>query len=303
MPELPEVHTTATMLNQLVKDKQISDVWTDYKGDYHKGKPHIKNQIFFKNFRKLITNQRIESTSRKGKNVLIHLSNNLTIIIHMKMTGHLLVGQYEKIGKSWKAKTKGPLQESINQFIHFVITFKDNTHLVLSDVRKFAKVTFSTTTQIKESSHLSSLGPDPTEKHFLFEDFLKELSKKPNGKIKLVLLDQTIVSGIGNIYSDEILFDSGIHPQSIISKIPKNKLEAVFKSTKKLLAKGISLKGDSTSDYRNPLGESGEFHYHHQAYRNTNKQCSKKGCGGTIKRMVIGSRSSHFCNNHQKLYK
>ncbi len=302
MPELPEVHTTATMLNRLLKNKRISAVWTDYGGAYHKGKSTIKDASFFNIFKTTVLKQKITSVTRVGKNVLIHLSCNQTIIVHMKMTGHLLVGTYQKKEGLWKAKTKGELQKPINQFIHFVISFSDGTHLALSDVRKFAKVTIEKTSTLNHSSNISLLGPDPTSNTFSFHDFKKALLKRPSGKIKAVLLDQTILAGIGNIYSDEILFAAAIHPESIISKIPEENLKKLFTSTKKLLAKGVLLGGDSTSDYRNPLGEPGNFHYHHQVYRNTNKPCSRKDCSGTIQRIIIGSRSSHFCNICQKLY-
>lgn len=302
MPELPEVHTTATMLNRLIKNKRISAVWTDYKSSFHIGKKNIKDASFFKEFKKIILGQTITSVTRLGKNILIHLSNKTTIIVHMKMTGHLLVGTYKRKNLTWTSETNKELQEPINQHIHFVISFIDGTHLVLSDVRKFAKVTLTQTETLLQTKDVSSLGPDPTSHTFFFNDFKKALFKKGHSQIKTILLDQTILAGIGNIYSDEILFSGSTHPQSIISKIPNKKLKTLFDSTKKLLAKGVSLGGDSTSDYRNPLGKSGNFHYHHQVYQNTNKPCSRPSCKGTIKRLVIRGRSSHFCPVCQKLY-
>lgn len=303
MPELPEVHTTATMLHRLLEGKRISDVWTDYDSSFHKGKNNIKDATFFSRFKKAITSSKIERVSRLGKNVLIHLSNNKTIIVHMKMTGHLLVGTYKKIETGWEAKDVGVLRESKNQFIHFVLSFSDGTHLVLSDLRKFAKITFAETKKLSETEDLSFLGPDPTEKTFSYKQFKAALLRRPRGQIKIVLLDQTVIAGIGNIYSDEILWASSVHPQSIASKIPEKNLKAMYKATKLTLKKGVSLGGDSTSDYRNPLGEAGKFHYHHKAYRNTGKKCEKKGCKGVIDRITFNGRGAHFCNTHQKLYK
>lgn len=303
MPELPEVHTTATMLNRLIKNKRILDVWSDYGGAFHKGKSNIKDSVYFARFKKSVAGEKIESVSRRGKNVLIHLSHKKTIIIHMKMTGHLLVGEYKKVESGWKATGNNALLEPINQFIHFVVSFSDKTHLALSDLRKFAKITLVETAHLKKDADVARLGPDPTKKNFSFADFSARFLRKPRGKIKAVLMDQQIIAGIGNIYSDEILWASGIHPNSIVSKIPKPVLEKMFRAAKTILKKGVSLGGDSTSDYRNPLGKPGAFHYHHKAYRNTGATCQKKRCGGKIVRIPFMGRGAHFCSAHQKLYR
>ena len=127
--------------------------------------------------------------------------------------------------------------------------------------------------------------------------------KRAKGKIKQVLMDPYIIAGIGNIYSDEILWRASIHPLSLVGKIPDKNMKEMFKATKVLLKKGIDFGGDSMSDYRNIDGEHGKFQDHHRAYRRKGKPCGKKGCKGTITRLVVGARSAHFCPVHQKLYK
>jgi formamidopyrimidine-DNA glycosylase len=109
------------------------------------------------------------------------------------------------------------------------------------------------------------------------------------------------VAGIGNIYSDEILWASNIHPLTIVSRIPESKIKTLWKNTKILLTKGIDFGGDSMSDYRNIDGLRGQFQYHHKAYRQKNKPCPKKGCKGSIERIVVGGRSTHYCPIHQIL--
>src|SRR3989338_9322452 len=158
------------------------------------------------------------------------------------------------------------------------------------------------TDRLFHSAHLKNLGPEPLQNNFTLPRFRERLMEKPNGKIKQVLINPEIVAGIGNIYSDEMLYEAGIHPLSVVEKLPEKALRELFRAMKKLLLKGIDFGGDSTSDYRNPLGVHGTFHHHHQAYRNTGKPCTKKKCPGTIKRIVIGSRSAHFCDVHQKKY-
>jgi formamidopyrimidine-DNA glycosylase len=302
MPELPEVHTTATGLQKMLPGLEIIDVWTDYKSHFYKGKENIKNEVFFKKFRDFCIGKKIISVERRAKNVLIHLSDGQTILIHMKMTGHLLYGKYRKNKKSWQATEPGPLRDDpFNARIHFVITLSNGKHVALSDTRKFAKVTMIETRKMHNSPDLGKLGPEPTDKNFTFDVFKKCIEKKINGKIKTILMDQSVISGIGNIYSDEILWECSVHPESKPKNITKNILEKMYHSTLKLLSKGIDFGGDSMSDYRNIYGEKGRFQLEHKVYRRVGEKCKKRGCDGEIQRKIIGGRSAHFCSTHQKL--
>ena len=124
---------------------------------------------------------------------------------------------------------------------------------------------------------------------------------KPAGKIKTVLMNQSVVAGIGNIYSDEMLWLAGINPQEMAKNIPKEKMKILFAAMKTVLNKGIDFGGDSTSDYRDTDGRPGKFNHHHNAYRKTGTACGKTGCKGVILRKVVVGRSAHFCSVHQKL--
>lgn len=317
MPELPEVQTTARKLNQVLPDHKIMDVWSDYFSSLYEGKQQIKNKEYFKQFKKDITGSEVRSVTRRAKNVLINLSNGKTVLVHMKMTGHLLYGSYCRAGNSkikipigWEnekwipsEKTNSLLWDSYNRFIHLVFSLSNGKCLVLSDVRKFAKVIVLDSATMGEFNDLKKIGPEPLEKSFTFSIFKKRIYKKLRGKIKQVLMNQEIIAGIGNIYSDEILWFAGIHPESIISKIPDKKLQDIFKAIKIILKKGIDFKGDSTSDYRMPDGQKGSYQHHHKAYRKTGQKCLKNNCQGEIKRIKVGGRSGHFCNRHQKLYR
>jgi len=317
VPELPEVETTANDLNELIVGKKISDVWSGYDSPYYYDKPQIKDPKFFKKFKKIIIGTKVISVSRRAKNVLINLSNNKTILIHMKMTGHILYGKYEysKKNKEWTPKEKsGPLNDPFNAWLRFVIEFSNGKHLALSDMRKFAKVTLLDTASLNESEDLKKVGPEIFEKNFNFKVFKERLEKKPNGNIKTVLMDQEIVAGIGNIYSDEALWLTKIHPETKVKNlINKNKkseteLKELFKNIKLVLKKGINFKGDSMQDYRRPSGESGSFQKHHAVYQRKKEDCKrnmktkdKARCKGKIERIVVNGRSSHFCPVCQKI--
>ena len=333
MPELPEVQTTVTGLTRTIVGLTIVDVWTDYNSPYFKGSGTIKDPVYFKYFKKEILGKKIVGASRRAKNVLIHLEQDSkekigsTILIHMKMTGHIMIGRYvygsnhNKNSKndSWfpAPDERNSLHDPYNRFIHFVITLSNGQQLVLSDTRKFAKVTLindaiinDSMTQSSASIHLKDLGPEPLDKSFIFEVFTEQLNKKPTGKIKTVLMDQTIISGIGNIYSDEALWRSSIHPEQKVQDITSNSLKTLYMAVKQVLNKGIDFGGDSMSDYRNVDGERGKFQEHHQVYRRKGQSCtfingsgkSAKTCPGIIQRIVVGGRSTHFCPVHQKLH-
>ena len=141
MPELPEVTTTVNGLNEVMPHKTILDVWSDYFiGSASKRLDTIKNKKYFEYFRKEIIGHTVKSAERKGKNVLIHLSNEKTILIHMKMTGHLLYGNYYFEKNKWKSNDQY-LSDPFSRFIHLIFTLSDGKFLAFSDMRKFAKVT------------------------------------------------------------------------------------------------------------------------------------------------------------------
>lgn len=302
MPELPEVHTTVLGLNQVAKSKKITDVWSAYNSTFHKGKSNIKNVHYFKNFKKAVVGATITKTERRGKNILIHLSNEHTILVHMKMTGHFLYGNYQLKAGTWRAKDPGPLQDPFNQFIRLVFTLSNKKQIAFSDLRKFGKVIIFPTKELGLVPDLVHLGPEPLGPKFYFKHFKERLHIRPRGKIKQVLMDQEVIVGIGNIYSDEMLWTSGIHPLSIVKAVPDTSLKLLFKEMKKVLKKGINFGGDSDSDYRNIDGVPGKFQNKHHAYRHTGERCVRKDCGGTITRIKIGGRSAHFCDQHQTLF-
>lgn len=305
MPELPEVHTTVEGLKKTVIGLRITDVWTNYISGYKPYKNQIKNPSYFKTFKKKVIGSTIVGAERRHKNILIHLSCGDSILIHMKMTGHLMYGSYVQTQEKaplWEKEEWQPahneseyLWNPFNRHIRLAFSLSSGKQLVLSDMRKFAKVT------LLSDEDLSVIGPEPLSRSFTFTVFKKQILLKPKVPIKSVLMDHFVIAGIGNIYSDEILFESGIHPESIPSAIPEDMLRILYGNIKPLLRKGIRFGGDSTSDYRDIKGKPGTFQHNHSVYRETGKECPKKD-GGIITRKVIRGRSAHFCPVHQVKY-
>lgn len=309
MPELPEVTTTVKGLQKVLPGLTITDVWTDLakkNQPLKQFKETIKNETFYKKFKKEVIGNKVINVERRAKNILINLKNGKTILIHLKMTGHIIYGEYEynKKTNTWhphKGERK-ELHDPYNRFVHVVFTLSNGKQFVMCDSRKFGKVTMLDTNTAHETFHLKDIGPEPLEKNFTYPKFKERLLLKPIWHIKTVLMDQSIIAGIGNIYSDEMLWLASIHPESKPQNVPEKNLKVLFISMKGVLNKGIDFGGDSMSDYRDVNGARGKFQNHHNVYKKKGEKCGKKGCGGVIMRKVVNGRSAHFCKIHQELF-
>src|SRR3989338_3366431 len=286
MPELPEVETTTKGLRGTIVGLTIKDVWTDLATKDKRQREAIANPKYFPVFKKEVLDKKVLSVERRAKNILINISGNKTILVHMKMTGHLMYGDYKK--------------DPINRFIHFTISFNNEDKLYFSDARKFGKITLLDTKTAHDTKNLNNIGPEPLEKKFKLKSFLQRFNRCKSKKIKTTLMDQSVIAGIGNIYSDEILWRASVNPERKVSGLKEKELKLIFAATKETLKKGIEFGGDSMSDYRNIHGLPGKFQLHHEAYRRTGEKCRKKGCKGIIKRKIVNGRSAHFCSFHKK---
>jgi len=292
MPELPEVETAVRSLNKTILGRKIEDVWSDCK-------KLIKKPGEFHRFERDIKDKKIEEITRKGKNIIFRLSDGYYLIVHQKMTGHFLFGEWRLEKGKWQPlNPQSPFGESTNSFIHLAFRLDDGKMLAFSDLRKFAKVMLVTKKDFLNLEDLKKIGPDPLSKDFTGEEF-NEIIRTQKGKIKRVLMNQEVISGIGNIYSDEILWESRIHPLSSIKKLSDEDIKKIHRAIRKVLEKAIILKGDSVSDYRLITGEKGGYQKVQKAYGRTGQPCFRRD-GGKIERVKIGSRSAHFCPKCQK---
>lgn len=301
MPELPEVQTIVDDLNKKIKGLTITDVWTDWP-KYFK-----RSGGGFDGFKKEVKNKKIEKVWRVGKNIIFGLHGNKDMLIHQKMTGHVLIGIWKFKDKTWVSAQKGLLNERVNGYIHTMFRLSNGPSnkvgagkmMALSDLRKFAKILLFDDKDLKNLEDVKNIGPDPLKPDFSFNEF-KSLIKENKGPIKKVLLYQDVVSGIGNIYADEILFVSKIHPLKMAENLSDGELKLIFNASKNILKKAIRMRGTSTSDFRDTSGKAGSFGSVLQVYRRSGEQCLRK-CGSVVKRIKIGGRSAHFCPVCQRL--
>ncbi len=276
MPELPEVQTIVSDLGKVLPGQTIRDVWTDWP-------KMIKNPESFAEFKKELTGRKISGVKRKGKNILIGLTGGKTLLIHLKMTGHLLYGS----------------DDPQNRFLHLVINFSTGKQLALSDVRKFAKILICETGKLGELEDIKDIGIEPMDKFFTYAKF-KEILSNRKGRIRDILMNQEIIAGIGNIYCSEILWEAGIYPFRKTLTLRGSDLHEIYRAILKILKQAIKARGDSIIDYRDISGKKGGYQFLHKAYQMEGKKCSKND-GGIIKIVKQKGRSAFFCPVHQKL--
>ncbi len=298
MPELPEVETVVRSLKKKIIGRKIKKIWTDWpRGVKNSTEKELNEKLNGKIFSKV---------QRRGKNILIEIGEKYTLWIHLKMTGHLMVRPVSFFGKKldeFKGKElESPFSEKVNQYIHFRIILDKNEELALSDLRKFAKITFieEPITQKLVSSMFFDLGPEPLEKEFTLEKFSEILKNKKNQnkELKIFLLDQSVISGIGNIYASEIPFEAGISPKRRIKTLKKQEKDKLYNAILKILKLAVKERGTSISDFRNPDGNKGNFGNLRKVYQRKNQKCSN--CEGTIESFKQGQRTTFWCPKCQK---
>jgi len=306
MPELPEVETVVRDLNRKVIGRRIVGVWFDWPKMIKDPLDQSKTKIAHKHveeFKKAIKGKKILKVRRRAKNILIYLSGDLLLLIHQKMTGHMLVGKWQIVnGNKAKPLGEGPIKDDpYNKYIHLILYLDNGKMLALSDLRKFAKAILGETSEIENLPELKNLGPDALDAKLTFKKF-SEIIKGRSGKIYQVLMDQEVITGIGNIYSNDILWAAKIHPFQPANRISEKEMKAMYQAMRKILNRALKLRGTSTSDFRDTSGKKGKYGDVRLVYQREGEFCGH-GCGGKIVREKIGGRSAHFCPKCQKLTK
>ena len=284
MPELPEVEITKKTLQKYVQDQYITDV---------KIKNYNLRYKINKNFRKNVIKKKIKKITRRSKYLIFHLSDKTFFIIHLGMTGRILVGKNNTLLDTSFYSSNS----SINKHNHLYFFFKKYV-MIYNDTRRFGFIKFYTEQELLKSSHLIYLGVEPLSKSLNFRYF-KERIKGFKKSIKNTLMDQSFICGLGNIYVNEALFISKISPGRMSFKIKDNEIILLIKSIKKILKKSIVFGGSTIKDFHNSEGKSGQFQNFFKVYAKEGQGCPRSSCNGTIQRSVISSRATFFCTKCQ----
>jgi len=273
MPELPEVETIKNQLNKLVKGK----TFRSFEAANEKS---VKTEI--KSFKMNLKDRKIEDIKRRAKIFLFELSGGQTLLVHLKMTGQLVF-----------AKDKKDFNDKKNKHTRAVFSFKDGSFLLFNDLRKFGWLKLVKSENAAEEIKEGQLGPEPLEKTFSLELFQGILKKRPNKKIKQLLMDPYLIAGIGNIYSDEILFLSRVHPVRQTKNLKPREIKKIYENIGFVLKEALKARGTSASDYLDARGKEGGYDKKLRVYGKKKENCPI--CGTKIEWLKLNGRSAHFC--------
>ncbi len=303
MPELPEVETVVRDLNKKVVGRRIVKVWFDNQKLIKDPLDQSRHKIAHSHvnvFAKTLTGEKIAEARRRGKNILIYLTHDKLLLIHQKMTGHMLVGKWKVKGtRVIPIEPEPVVDDPYNRFIHLILYLDNGKMLALSDLRKFAKAILGSVEQIENLPELTDLGPDALDPKLTYVLFAGRIRSHAR-KIKQVLLDQEVVAGIGNIYSDDILWTARVNPFVPAKNLSEKEMRAIYAAMKKILKIAVKMRGTSTSDFRDTGGKMGYYTNYRKVYQREGDPCPRRD-GGVITRKKIGGRSAHFCPKCQVL--
>ena len=272
MPELPEVETIKRQLKKNLVGKKVLDV-----------KINLAKMVNLpiKIFVSKVIGAKILDVKRRAKILIFDLDNHWHILVHLKMTGQLVLSIEQETDLSDRRHS------------HIVYHFDDQTKLYHNDLRQFGWEKLLTSQELAAYWQKEKLGPEPLDKDFTLKLLTEILAVRPRSLIKPLLMDQKAVSGIGNIYADEILFVAGVLPTRRAENLTKLEIKQIYQAIKEILKKALDKHGTSVDNYRDAFGRRGGYIPYLLVYSREGQACN--GCGGKVMRQKLRGRSAHYC--------
>jgi len=295
MPELPEVETIKRQLNNVIVGKKRKS--RGLKSTSSSSPKRIKSveileprliKVSLKSFKKAVIGATIKAIRRRAKLLIIDLSDGHSLLIHLKMSGQLI----------YQPARHPELDSESHKHTRVVYNFTDGSKLLHNDLRKFGFVKLVETKEVLKYLEKERYGPEPLEKNFAPKNFKTLLVNQSRKKIKPILMEQTFIAGIGNIYADEICFYAGVKPTRIVGTLTDEEIKKLFNGIKKILREAIRYRGSSADLYLDAEGKEGEYVPRLKVYGREGEKCPR--CGGIVERIKIGGRGAHFCPRCQK---
>jgi len=286
MPELPEIEIVKRSLFKKINKAKIVNMKIINRNLRYKI-PHILS--------KKLTNEKILKISRRSKYLIFHFKNKL-LLVHFGMSGKFLIVR-SKDNKMFKTSFYYDLN-ILAKHNHIYFVLNNGLILIYNDVRRFGFFKLFENIKLKEIIYLKKLGPEPFSVLFCIK-YVQKFIKNRKKNIKNLLMDQTFVSGLGNIYANEALFLSKIHPLRQCSNLERKSIKNLIYNIRRVLKISINQGGSSIKDFKNAYGKSGNFQQFFNVYGQENKNCSRISCKGKIKKISISNRSSFYCNSCQ----
>ncbi len=274
MPELPEVETIVVGLRELITGHTINEILI-----------RENNIIAFPSpveFKEELLKKTITGVDRRGKYILIRIEGNKTLVVHLRMTGKLLVK---------------PRKFSFDKHTHIIFQIDNEMDLRFHNVRKFGRMYLVDSGDYEPAGGLDKLGPEPLSEEFTLALFMKKINTRKTN-IKSLLLNQSFLAGLGNIYVDEALFRAFISPKRKADSLSVREKQNLYKAIRSVLQSGVESGGTTFSDYLNVKGEKGNFQKQLKVYQQEDKECPN--CGHRIVKEKIAGRGTHYCPNCQR---
>ena len=293
MPELPEVETVRQDLRAQLLNKKIKHVTVLNTNTVS---PHPEDFI------KILSGTFFIDILRRGKLLIFKFKrSNLYLLTHLKMTGQLIYLFGDKISAGGHSLPSQSYDKAVggdlpNKHTRVIITFVDNSKLFFNDIRKFGYMKVMNQKEL-DAFILKNYGPEPLTKDFVLGDFIAKLKTRKRN-IKSVLLDQKIVTGLGNIYVDEVLFAAGVTPMRLALTITKTEATKIYQAIRRILTQAIKYRGTTFSNYVDGKGQRGNFSKKLRVYGRANEACTI--CSAPIIKIKIAGRGTHYCPNCQK---
>lgn len=288
MPELPEVETVKLGLEKLIVGKTIKSVTHDTEKSFPNATADVEA---------FLVGARIMSVKRRAKVLIIELDSKYSLIIHLKMTGQLVY-----VAKEIRFGAGHPNDSLIGQLpdksTRVTLIFSDGAHLFFNDQRRFGWVRLLPAAEIPNIDFFQKVGPEPLAADFTATQFQERLLRRKNSNIKAVLLDQTVIAGVGNIYADESLWGAKIHPETKVADLSKKQMNTLFVQLRDILQLAIDKGGSSNHTYVNAEGKKGSYMNFARVFRRDGQTCPR--CSTTIIKTKVAGRGTHTCPKCQK---
>lgn len=286
MPELPEVETVRIGLSALLPGKRVAQVTYDWP----KGFPNSTSDV-----ETYLVGARITAVNRRAKVLLIELDSEYSLVIHLKMTGQLVFRGEQHFGAGHpNGSLVGELPDKSTRV---TFTFDDGSRLFFNDQRKFGWVRLLPTIEVPAIDFFQKVGPEPLAEDFTATDFAARLRRRNKSAIKSVLLDQTVIAGIGNIYADESLWSAKIHPLARVSQLTDEQLHELYTGLVRVLRVSIEKGGSTDRNYVDAEGKRGSYLTFANVFRREGQPCPR--CGADIIKTRVAGRGTHTCPHCQ----
>ena len=294
MPELPEVETVRRGLDKRIVGQKITGVSFDWPKSFPNSPDDVKQ---------FMVGSTITAVNRRAKVLIIELSTDYTIVIHLKMTGQLVYrSDSDRFGAGHPNDSLvGDLPDKSTRVTFTMSKANETAKLYFNDQRKFGWVRLVPTAEVPDIDFFKKVGPEPLASEFTSSNFRARLKRRPGSSVKAVLLDQTVIAGIGNIYADESLWGAKIHPKTLVKNIGGSKANTLFSQIRFVLELAIEKGGSTDKNYVDVDGKRGSYLSFARVFRRDGLACPR--CGTTIIKTRVAGRGTHLCPKCQKVAK